>query len=70
MTDQRGNPEPVITAEGIRLVLLGAVALGWAVWDEPKVMTIATAAAALTSIGASVWARARVTPLVRRWLGR
>jgi len=61
--------EPVVTAESIRVVLASAVALGWATWDEPRIMAIATGAAVLVSIGATVWARAKVTPLARRHLG-
>ncbi|HEY0638374.1 MAG TPA: hypothetical protein VGD67_12070 [Pseudonocardiaceae bacterium] len=64
------NTEPVVTAEAVRLVLGGAVAIGWVTLDEPRIMAVATAVAVLASIGGTVWARARVTPLGRRLLGR
>lgn len=69
MSQPTPKAEPVLTAEGIRLVLAGLVALGWFTLDEPTLMAVATAVVAVGSIVASLWARARVSPLVRRWLG-
>lgn len=61
--------EPVATVEAVRVLLAAAVGLGWVTLDEPTVMAVATGVAVLISVGGSVWARAQVTPLGRRWLG-
>ena len=62
--------EPVATVEAVRVLLAAAVGLGWVTLDEPTVMAVATGVAVLISVGGSVWARARVTPLAKRWLDR
>ena len=62
--------EPVATVEAVRVLLAAAVGLGWVTLDEPTVMAVATGVAVLISVGGSVWARARVTPLARRWFDR
>lgn len=72
MTGQHGEPigqptlvqaEPVAVAEGVRALLVAAVAAGWVVIPDATINIIVSAAGLALSVLTTVLARRKVTPV-------
>lgn len=57
------DAEPVMSAEGARLVLAAIAVASWIGLDSATASVIASVVAALASVGLSWWARRNVTPV-------
>lgn len=57
--------EPVAVAEGVRALLVAAVAAGWVVIPDATINLIVSAAALLGSVATTWWARRRVVPVAK-----
>lgn len=55
--------EPAAVAEAARLVLVALVGIGWLTIDETAVNAVATAVAAVASVGLTLFVRKNVAPV-------
>jgi hypothetical protein len=58
------NREPVAIGHAVTAVMYALVALGWVVWDDTVITSVAAVVTVLVQLGLSMWARRSVTPLI------